>query len=189
MAASKTTMRERGVQRDERLLVQAAQKDPARFADLYEQNFERVYAFVIGRVRNRELAEDLTSEAFHKALAALAGFDWRGIPFSAWLIRIASNLVLDHWRKSSREGLDELPEPVGSIDMEDLEHRARLFRLVDRLPEDQRRVLQLRFAEGKSVREIAREMARSEGAVKQLQFRGIEKLRSQVTGKRGVKHG
>lgn len=188
MAVSKTTMRKRGVQRDERVSVQAAQKDPSRFADLYEENFERVYAFVMGRVRNRELAEDLTSETFHKALAGLANFDWRGIPFSAWLIRIASNLMADQWRKSSREERGESPEPVSSCDMEDLEHRARLFRMVEQLPEDQRRVLQSRFAEGKSIAEIAHEMERSEGAVKQLQFRGIEKLRSLVKG-RGVKHG
>jgi len=188
MVVDKTTMRERGVQRDERLSVQAAQKDPARFADLYEQNFERVYAFVVGRVHNRELAEDLTSETFHKALAGLAKFDWRGIPFSAWLIRIASNLVADQWRKSSREERGDSPEPASSFDIEDLEHRARLFRKVEQLPEGQRRVLQLRFAEGKSLAEIAHEMGRSEGAVKQLQFRGMEKLRSLVKG-RGVKHG
>lgn len=189
MAVEKTTMRHRGVQRDERLLVQAAQNDPARFADLYEENFERVYAFVIGRVRNRELAEDLTSETFHKALAGLAKFDWRGIPFSAWLIRIASNLVADQWRKSSREQPGDPAERISTIDMEDLEHRARLFRLVERLPEDQRRVVQLRFSDGKSIEEIAREMGRTEGAIKQLQFRGLEKLRSEVKGRRGAKHG
>lgn len=176
--------------RSERLLVQAAQRDPAHFADLYEQNFERVYAFVIRRVRNREIAEDITSDAFHRALASLPKFDWRGIPFSAWLIRIAANLIADQWKRMSRESNDEdPPEPASAADLEEAEHRARLFRLVERLPADQRQVLQLRFAEGRNIAEIAQAMGRSEGAIKQLQFRGLAKLRSQVHGRRGANHG
>src|ERR1700746_192656 len=74
---------EREAQADERLLVEAAQKDPARFGDLYELHFELVYAFVSRRVGSRDLAEDLTSEVFHKALANLHRFEWRGVPFGA----------------------------------------------------------------------------------------------------------
>jgi RNA polymerase sigma-70 factor (ECF subfamily) len=174
----------------ERLLVQAAQNDRARFADLYEENFERVYAFVIRRVRNREIAEDVTSDVFHRALAGLAKFDWRGIPFRAWLIRIAANLIADQWKRISREnGAEGTPELPSATDLEEAEHRARLFRLVDRLPADQRQVLQLRFAEGRNLAEIAQAMGRSEGAIKQLQFRGLAKLRSQVHGRRGANHG
>src|ERR1700683_1133675 len=72
-------------QAEERLLVEAAQKDTARFAELYENNFERGYAFVARRVSDRDAAEDLTSEVFHKALANLQRFEWRGAPFAAWL--------------------------------------------------------------------------------------------------------
>ena len=75
---------------DERLLIEAAQKDPARFGVLYEINFERVYAYVVKRVQDRSEAEDVTSEVFHQALANLKRFEWRGIPFSAWLFRIAA---------------------------------------------------------------------------------------------------
>ncbi|MFY9977323.1 MAG: sigma factor, partial [Candidatus Sulfotelmatobacter sp.] len=67
---------------DERLLVEAAQKDPARFAELYENHFERVYAYVVRRVGDRTETEDLTSEVFHHALANLQKFEWRGIPFA-----------------------------------------------------------------------------------------------------------
>jgi len=179
-------------ERSERLLVQAAQQDPARFADLYEENFERVYAFVIRRVRNREVAEDVTSDVFHRALAGLPKFDWRGIPFRAWLIRIAANLIADQWKRIAREGLpegDDPPEPPSAIDLEEVEHRARLFRLVERLPADQRQVLQLRFTEGRNIAEIAQSLGRSEGAIKQLQFRGLQKLRSQLHGRRGANHG
>ena len=66
---------------DERLLIEAAQQDPARFAELYEINFERVYAYVVRRVGNRTETEDLTSEVFHQALANLRRFEWRGIPY------------------------------------------------------------------------------------------------------------
>src|ERR1700680_3104767 len=87
----------------ERLLVDAAQKDPAKFGELYEMHFARVYAFVARRVPDRDKAEDLTSQVFHKALANLRTFEWRGVPFSAWLIRIATNLVIDQGKRAARE--------------------------------------------------------------------------------------
>ncbi len=93
---------------DERLLIEAAQKDPACFADLYEINFERVYAYVVKRVGNRAETEDLTAEVFHQALANLKRFEWRGIPFAAWLFRIAANLISDRWQRSGREVADDL---------------------------------------------------------------------------------
>src|SRR5215468_6451315 len=86
----------------ERLLIEAAQKDPNRFAELYEANFERVYAFIVRRVQDRHEAEDLTAEVFHHALANLSRFEWRGVPFAVWLFRIAANTITDKWRQSSR---------------------------------------------------------------------------------------
>jgi RNA polymerase sigma-70 factor, ECF subfamily len=172
-------------QPDERLLVEAAQRDPARFADLYESNFERVYAYVSRRLVDRAAAEDVTSEVFHQALANLERFEWRGTPFVAWLLRIAANAIVDHWRRASREqqlSEDDGPEsfPVSATNIERVESRAHLFRLVRTLPPDQRRVIEMRFAEEKPIREIAREMGRSEGSVKQLQFRAIQSLRAQL---------
>src|SRR2546423_9058159 len=87
----------------ERLVIEAAQKDPRRFAELYEANFERVYAFIIRRVPERAEAEDLTSEVFQHALANLAKFEWRGVPFTVWLYRIAANTMADRWRRLSRQ--------------------------------------------------------------------------------------
>jgi RNA polymerase sigma-70 factor (ECF subfamily) len=170
---------------EERLLVEAAQKDPARFAELYEINFERVYAFIARRVSDRAAAEDLTSDTFHKALANLRRFEWRGVPFAAWLLRIAANAITDRSQRTGRElAVDDPPElseeASADVDLEEVEHRARLFRLVDQLPEDQRRVVAMRFAEEKSIREIAEELGRTEGAVKQLQFRGLQNLRAQL---------
>src|ERR1700726_4016504 len=97
---------------DERLLIEAAQKDPARFAELYQNNFERVYAYIVRRVENRAETEDLASEVFHHALANLKRFEWRGIPFAAWLFRIAANLISDRWQRTGRE----VPDESGQID-------------------------------------------------------------------------
>jgi len=92
-------------QAEERLLVEAAQKDPARFAELYEINFERVYGFIARRVGDRDAAEDLTSEVFHKALANLRRFEWRDVPFVAWLLRIAANAIADRAQRRGESWL------------------------------------------------------------------------------------
>jgi RNA polymerase sigma-70 factor, ECF subfamily len=172
---------------DERLLIEAAQNDPARFAELYEINFERVYAYVVRRVGDRAETEDLTSEVFHLALANLARFEWRGIPFAAWLYRIAANLISDRWQRRSREqGTGEMEHvesvPATGVDFEEVERRASLFRLVEGLPVEQRRVVVLRFVEQKSIKEVAREIRKTEGAVKQLQFRALSSLRARMEG-------
>jgi len=168
---------------DERLLVEAAQRDRRRFAELYELHFHRVYAYVLRRVGwRREEAEDVTSEVFHHALASIGSYDCRGVPFSAWLIRIAANLIADRWRQISRESDDPLPEDIEDGSSEDIEQCAALSQLVQGLPKDQRRIVILRFVEQKSIKEIAKEIQRTEGAVKQLQFRALTKLRAQMEG-------
>ena len=170
---------------DERLLIEAAQKDPARFAELYESNFERVYAYIVKRVRDRAETEDLTAEVFHQALANLKRFEWRGIPFAAWLFRIAANLISDRWQRSGREVADEAAvqsAQASAAEIEEVEWRATLFRLVDALPAEQRRVVVLRFAEQKSIKEVAQEIRKTEGAVKQLQFRALTALRARMEG-------
>lgn len=168
---------------DERLLIEAAQSDPLRFAELYENNFERVYAYVAYRVRDRNEAEDLTAEVFHQALAGIQRFEWRGVPFSAWLLGIAAKLLADRWERLGKR--QEVPaddlEQAG-IDAA-IEQRAMLFQLVDALPADQRHVIVRRFVEQRSAREIAQEMGRSEGAIKQLQFRALETLRNRMRSK------
>ncbi len=179
---------------DERRLIEAAQKDVSRFAELYELHFDRVYAYVSRRTGNREAAEDVTSEVFHHALANLPKYEWRGVPFGAWLMRIASNAVADRWRRVARENGNETSEQLASPapNPEEIEHRAQLFRLVDTLPDDQRDVIRMRFAAEKSIREIAQALGRTEGAVKQLQFRGIQTLRAEamkLAGKPGEANG
>ena len=169
---------------DDRLLVEAAKKDPSRFAELYELNFARVYAYIARRVGDRDVAQDLTSDVFHKALASIQRFEWRGVPFAGWLLRIAANMIVDRSKRSGREvsGQDDLPDPGTQPNLVEIDQHARLFRLVEQLPPDQRRVIGMRFAEDKSIREIATELGRSEGAVKQLQFRALQNLRDRMEG-------
>lgn len=177
----------------ERDLIEAAQRDPGRFADLYQANFERVYAYIARRVRDRDEAQDLTADVFHLALKNLARFEWRGVPFAAWLFRIASNEIADrskgiakrrtHERETASETMDDRVGVAAGV--EEAERRARLFKLVERLPRDQSRVIAMRFAEDKSIREIAAALGRSEGSIKQLQFRGLQNLRVRLGDSNG----
>lgn len=163
---------------DERLLIEAAQHDSRHFAALYEGNFERVYAFIARRVGDRHEAEDLTADVFHQALKNIGRFEWRGVPFAAWLYKIAANEIADQAHRVARQKtpLDPIDDPREPC-FEEIENRARLFRMVEKLPADQRAVIVMRFAEERSIREIAHQLRRSEGAVKQLQFRGLQNLR------------
>src|SRR6478672_2915695 len=128
---------------DDRLLVEAAQKDPCRFAELYELNFARVYGYIARRVGDRDTAQDLTSDVFHKALASIHSFEWRGVPFAGWLLRIAANVIVDRSKRGAREitgqDLPDLPDMDKRPKLEEADECARIFRLVDQLPADQRR--------------------------------------------------
>ena len=96
----------------ERALIEAAQRDRIRFAELYENNFERVYAYIARRVRDRaggdrDEAQDLTADVFHLALKNLARFEWRGVPFAAWLFKIASNEIADRSKRVAQRRAHE----------------------------------------------------------------------------------
>lgn len=169
---------------ERRRLVEAAQQDRAHFVEVYEEYFDLVYAYVARRTKSRDDAEDMTAEVFRKALENLSRFKWTGAPFGAWLLRIASNLIADRAKRAAREGgssprVTSAAQTQQSV-VEDAERSARLFRFVDDLVDDQRRVVMMRFADEKSIREIAGELGRSEGAVKQLQFRALQNLRAKL---------
>ena len=176
---------------DQRTLIEAAQQDPSRFAELYELHFERVYAYVARRIGERSASEELTSHVFQQALANLGKFKWRGAPFAAWLFRIAANAIADRAQRLSREiarqsSIHPSDSAIDSkldagTDFEQVETVAQIYRLVDELPWDQRHVIRLRFAEEKTIREIAQQLNRSEGAIKQLQFRALQTQRARLS--------
>lgn len=192
MAARRLARNHRSQTAGDRLLVEAAQADPSKFDALYELHFELIYFFIASRVHDRATAEDLTSEVFHKALANLSSYESRDTPFAAWLYRIAANAIADQYKRASRERLGDdetlvppAQESISSREMEFVERRGLLFRLVENLPEIQRRVIRERFTEDRSIKEIAQRLGKTEGAVKQLQFRALRSLREQM----GERHG
>jgi RNA polymerase sigma-70 factor, ECF subfamily len=167
----------------ERLLIEAAQRDRAAFAPLYERYVDQIFAYAHTLTRNRELAEDVTASTFAKAIEDLPRFEWRGVPYSAWLYRVAANLVARQARRPPWVDLDAR-QPVDSLSPELIgEQRTRAAEVraaVAGLPDDQREAVLLRFGGDLRNREIAEIMGRSEGAVKLLTFRAITSLRKQL---------
>src|SRR3989442_4069528 len=87
----------------EQRLIQSSQRNPRRFAQLYDRYFDRIYSFALTRTGNRAAAEDVTADTFRQAFENLPRFQWRGVPFSAWLFRIAANAAADYYQRSPRE--------------------------------------------------------------------------------------
>ncbi|RSM50040.1 RNA polymerase subunit sigma-70 [Amycolatopsis balhimycina DSM 5908] len=174
-------------------LVRAAQDgDSSAFGRLYDRYVDVVYRYVLFRLGDRDLAEDVTSETFLRALRRISSVSYQGRDVGAWFVTIARNLVLDHV-KSSRFKLevvtDEVTEPrsapfsVGATAQVGPEQeaisratRAELLRCVAELGDDQRECIVLRFLQGLSVAETAEIMNRNEGAVKALQHRAVRRL-------------
>jgi RNA polymerase sigma-70 factor, ECF subfamily len=167
----------------ERLLIEAAQRDRAAFAPLYERYVDQIFSYAHTLTRNRELAEDVTASTFAKAIEDLPRFEWRGVPYSAWLYRVAANLVARQARRPPWVDLDAR-QPVDGLSPELIvEQRTRAAEVraaVAGLPDDQREAVLLRFGGDLRNREIAEIMGRSEGAVKLLTFRAITSLRKQL---------
>ncbi len=167
----------------ERLQIEAAQRDRAAFAPLYERHVDQIFAYAYTLTRNRELAEDVTASTFAKALEDLPRFEWRGVPYSAWLYRVASNLVARQSRRPPWSDLDA-HQPVDDASPELIvEQRSRdaeVRAAVAALPTDQKQAVLLRCGAGLRNREIADVMERSEGAVKLLTFRAVTSLRKRL---------
>jgi len=167
----------------ERLLIEAAQRDRAAFAPLYERYVDQIFAYAHTLTRNRELAEDVTAATFAKAIEDLPRFEWRGVPYSAWLYRVASNLVARQARRPAWVDIDT-HQPIDHLTPEVIaeqrDREATVRSAVALLPDDQRQAVVLRFGGELRNREIAEIMGRSEGAVKLLTFRAMTALRKQL---------
>ena len=165
-------------------LVSCAKQDPEAFGELYERYVDKIYSYVYYRTGNHHDAEDLTARTFYRALQHLHRYQDRGLPFSAWLYRIAHNLVANWHRDRSRRqviALDEISlisprsDPESRLESED-DHRL-LLRLIRHESADRQQLLILKFVEQLSNREIAQIMGRSEGAIKSLYHRTLLALR------------
>ena len=163
-------------------LARAGDKDA--FGLLYDHYASSVHRFLYYRTRSQTLAEDLTSETFFRALRSMSSFRWQGKDFGAWLMTIARNLATDHF-KAGRTRLELTTDDMGQHDdategpesavLASLANEALLTALTE-LPEEQRDCLIMRFLQGMSIAETAAVLGRSDGAIKQLQLRGVRNL-------------
>ncbi|MGQ9493241.1 MAG: sigma-70 family RNA polymerase sigma factor [Anaerolineae bacterium] len=176
------------MEEEERLLIERAQNDPQAFADLYQMYVDRVYNYIYQRTGNHPDAEDLTARTFLKALVHLEHYQFKGIPFSAWLYRIAHNAVANWYRDRHRHPVVSLDALVGcSKDeerpeeaMQSEEERRALLDAIRRLPAERQQLLILKFSAGLTNAQIGQVMGRSEGAVKSLYHRTLLALRQEL---------
>jgi RNA polymerase sigma-70 factor (ECF subfamily) len=169
-------------------LIESAATDPAAFGELYERHVRKIYNYIFYRTGNHHDAEDLTARVFQRALKHVGNFEDRGVPFSAWLYRIAHNLVANWHRDRSRHPVVPLEDyiPFHSAgahpELEAIadEERVTLLRAVRRLPPERQQLLILKFVERLSNREIGGIMGRTEGAIKSLYHRTLIALREEL---------
>ncbi len=171
------------MQNEDSLVRRAQQQDQEALTQLYEENFDRIYRYVVLKIGNRMEAEDITQQVFLNAIKSISTFKWKGMPFSTWLYRIAHNQIVDYFRKKTKRTIVLLDESLPSGDSDpgleaeqnlDIE---KLSSATRRLTKAQQEVISLRFAGELSIAEVARTMGKSEGAIKALQHSAIRSLR------------
>jgi len=176
----------------QRKTIEAAQAgDLEALASLYDTHINQVYRYALARLGNVHDAEDVAEEIFLRMLNGLPGYEWRRVPFAAWLMRIARNEVISFARRNHRRAHDsELPEDLvdrGNNDPEEVTERTLaledLRSAVSKLPEAQRDVILLRFASGLSVADTARALGKNENNVKVLQHKGMQRIQLLMTPK------
>jgi RNA polymerase sigma-70 factor, ECF subfamily len=164
------------------LVLRACALDEKAVAELYERHVQAIYRYVIVRVNDHQVAEDITADVFLRAVEGLGTYEYRGAPFSAWLYRIARDRVVDYYRQQGRQNAGEipetlacsLPEPDARV-VQEMEQQ-QLRDCLQKLTEDQRMVVLLRFIERQSADEIARRLGKTAGAVRALQHRALMAL-------------
>ncbi|MDD2252175.1 MAG: ECF subfamily RNA polymerase sigma factor, BldN family [Dehalococcoidales bacterium] len=172
---------------DEQALVKRAQEyDQEAFAQIYEENFDKIFRYIAIKIGNQMEAEDLTQQVFMKALKAISSYKWKDVPFSAWLYKIAHNQVVDYFRKKNRRPETELNEDITSV--EDHPYKAAEFkveleelsRALKKLTHLQQEVISLRFSCEMPIAQVAIIMGKKEGAIKALQHSAIQALRKHM---------
>jgi RNA polymerase sigma-70 factor, ECF subfamily len=171
-----------------RLVERAQQGDRQALEELYLMHFDRIYSYLQMSVGNRHDAEDLTNQTFVKMLESIERFEWRKVPISAWLFRIAHNLAMDHFRARRRwQPEEEPPEPPGaearSAEEEALQSigRQSMLAMIEDLSQDQQQVLTLKFVFNFPNADVATILGKTEGAIKSLQHRALASLQRQLT--------
>ena len=176
---------------EEYLVQQATKRDRAAFTVLYERCIDRVYRHVYYRVSNHAEAEDITQEAFVKAWKAIDKYKRTGAPFVTWIITIAGNLVIDHYRReqkvfvtdeiekiSEKDLGNQIPGPEKQAEMNF--DNAMIKKAVLKLTGDKQKVILMHFIDGLSYEEIAKALNKNEGAIRVIQYRALSDLRGLI---------
>ena len=182
---------------DEKELIRRAQKEPEAFAEFYDKYYPQIFGYILKRVANLEIAQDITSETFFKVLKKLWKFRWKNISISSWLYRIANNEIANYFRKNKKYSisLDKLKEngfePISLHNpeseflkaQEELKKHQDFLKIqekISQLPIKYQEVITLRFFEKKKIKEIAEILGKKEGTIKSLLHRGLEKLKNLI---------
>ena len=186
------------LEKEKKLVEKARDGDSHAFGALYDQYSAQIYRFIIVKVSTRQEAEDLTHEVFLSAWKNLPGFEIQKFPFSSWLYRIARNRVIDHYRTQKKHynvddivgGLEEEFLRVSAVQSKDLNLRLdmeQVFSALDELTDDQREVIEMRFIQDLSPKEIAEIIKKKEGTIRILQHRATKKLQKVLEEKNNGK--
>jgi RNA polymerase sigma-70 factor (ECF subfamily) len=185
MSAPKRTVSEADMQ-EEWLEVQAAQKDPAMFRPLYERYHEPIYLYIFRRTTDEMLTADLCSQVFLKAMQKIHRYEYQGVPFSAWLYRIASNEIAQYFRKANKNRvvtiedapLSHLAEEIGREIPEDL--TPLLVQALDALKEEDLQIIELRFFEERPYKEVGEILGITENYAKVKTFRILNRIKKNL---------
>ena len=169
-------------------VVQEAKKNKEAFGEIYERYLDKIYNYIYYRTGNQQDAEDLTAKVFYRALSNIGSYEDRGVPFQAWLYRIAHNLVANFHRDRSRRKIIPLDDYLAHTlrgdapdkQAESSEQHDLLMEAIHRLPDDRQQLLLLKFIQEKSNAEIGEIMERTEGAIKSLYHRTLLALRDEL---------
>lgn len=166
--------------------VEAAKKDPRRFGFLYDKYYEAVFRFVFQRTGNEDAAHEITSEVFFKALKNIQKYEFRGLPFSSWLLRIAQNETVKVFRENSKSRVvkmqsEQLGNIIDEIEENPLEDfKPSLLKALKDLKGEDLQIIEMRFFEGRPFKEIAEITEKKESAVKMKVYRILEKLKVKI---------
>lgn len=166
--------------------IQAARRDPVHFRPLYDRYFEAIFRFVFRRTADEELSADLCSQVFLKALQKLDSYQFKGVPFSSWLFRIASNEIAQHYRQSRKNRVvsaddTDLSDMIDEMEEGDQEvHLQNLTKVLDTLNDKDLQLIELRFFEQRPFREIAEILDITESNAKVKTYRILERLKTKL---------
>lgn len=173
---------------EEQAWIQAAQQDTRKFEPLYNRYYEAIFRFIYQRISDKHLSGDLTSEVFMKALSSIKSFNSQGIPFSSWLFRIARNILIDRFRRgknnrvvnvetSALAGMAEEAE----VDSVDEERMNRMLQCLENLPDEDMQLIEMRYFEKRSFKEIGEILDITENNAKVKTYRILDKMKNLMT--------